>query len=161
MPPKIFPPHRLKEEIKQLLKDGVSPEECVTRFPPPQGPSERTIYRYLAEVKKENTGVVPAATTTTQKVVAGPTPQQLIVVTARTPAPITFSVAGVDIKVDPLALLDAWRYCEDIKRIEPSIDDEFTLMLKIAAKNLWEHFSHREADKARVTVEMKTGEVDL
>ena len=44
-----FQPSVLKEEIKQLLRDGVSVEECATKFPL----SVRTIYRWFREVRGE------------------------------------------------------------------------------------------------------------
>jgi len=149
MPVKIFQPSKHKEEIKQLLRDGISVEECATRFPL----SERTIYRYLREVQDEKSGkVVEDKITSTQKVVTHPV--DLAVVTTRTPGPIVFRMGGNEIDMNPGDLYDAWRYCEDIKRIEPSIDDDFTVMLKVAAKNLWEHFSHREASRAGVNLEL-------
>ncbi len=52
---KIFQPSQHKEEIKQLLRDGVSVEECATRFPL----SERTIYRYYREIQDEKAGKQP------------------------------------------------------------------------------------------------------
>ena len=55
MPVKIFQPSKHKEEIKQLLRDGVSVEECATKFPL----SERTIYRYYKEVQDEKEGKAP------------------------------------------------------------------------------------------------------
>ena len=55
MPVKIFQPSQHKEEIKQLLRDGITVEECATRFPL----SERTIYRYLGEVQHEEKGKTP------------------------------------------------------------------------------------------------------
>jgi len=151
MPVKIFQPSQHKEEIKQLLRDGISVEECATRFPL----SERTIYRYLREVQDEGSGkVTEERTISAQKVVTGTKPVELAVVTTKSPGPIIFRMGGSEIDLNPGDLYDAWRYCEDIKRIEPSIDDDFTIMLKIAAKHLWEFFSHREASRAGVNLEM-------
>ena len=149
MPVKIFQPSQHKEEIKQLLRDGITVEECATRFPL----SERTIYRYLKEVQDEQSGkVTEDRVTSTQKVVTKPV--DLAVVTTKAPGPIVFRMGGHEIDLNPGDLYDAFRYCEDIKRIEPSIDDNFTVMLKIATKNLWEFFSRREASRAGVNLEL-------
>lgn len=149
MPPKIFQPSQHKGEIKQLLRDGVTPEECAVRFPI----SERTAYRYLAEVKKETSGgVVEEKSGSTVKVVKEPVP--LAVVTTKTPAPIVFRMGDQQIDLNPQHLYDAWRFCQDIKRIEPSIDDDFTLMIKVAVEHVWEEFSHREARRAGVNLEL-------
>ena len=149
MPPKIGQPSKHKEDIKQLLRDGVTVEECATRFPV----SERSIYRYLREVQNEKTGkVVEDKPASTQKLVTNPV--DLAVVTTKSPGPIVFRMGGNEIDMNPGDLYDAWRYCEDIKRIEPSIDDDFTVMLKVAAKNLWEFFSRREASRAGVNLEL-------
>ena len=148
MPPKILQPSKHKEDIKQLLRDGVTVGECTTRFPV----SERSIYRYLREVQDEKAGkVVEDKPGSTQKLVTNPV--DLAVVTTKSPGPIVFRMGGNEIDMNPGDLYDAWRYCEDIKRIEPSIDDEFTVMLKVAAKHLWEYFSHREASRAGVNLE--------
>jgi len=148
MPVKIFQPSKHKDEVKQLLREGVTVEECVTRFPL----SERTIYRYLKEVQDERSGKVSEdRVTSAQKIVTNPV--DLAVVTTKSPGPIVFRMGGHDIDMNPGDLYDAWRYCEDIKRIEPSIDDNFTVMLKVAAKNLWEFFSRREASRAGVNLE--------
>lgn len=153
MPVKIFQPSQHKEEIKQLLREGVTVEECATRFPL----TERTIYRYLKEVQNEKAGIVPEDKgKSATKIVTKPT--ELIVVTTKTPGPIVFRIGDQTIDLNPLHLLDAWRYCEDIKRIEPSIDDEFSLMLKVASKHLWEFFSQREARRVGVNLELKEEE---
>ncbi len=55
MPPRIFQPNQCREEAKQLLREGVSPEECATRF----SIGERTAYRYLKEVQDEKAGKAP------------------------------------------------------------------------------------------------------
>ena len=149
MPVKIFQPSQHKGEIMQLLRDGISVEECATRFPL----SERTIYRYLKEVQNEQSGkVVEDKVTSVQKVITKPV--DLAVMTTKSPGPIVFRMGGSEIDLNPGDLYDAWRYCEDIKRIEPSIDDDFTVMLKVATKNLWEFFSHREASRAGVNLEL-------
>jgi len=57
MPPKVFPPHQNKEAIKQLLREGVSVQECTTRF---SSPTERTIWSYYKEVQDEKEGKAPA-----------------------------------------------------------------------------------------------------
>lgn len=151
MPVKIFQPSQHKEEVKQLLRDGISVEECATRFPL----SERTIYRYLREVQDESSGkVTEEKITSATKVVTNAKPVELAVVTTKSPGPIIFRMGGNEIDLNPGDLYDAWRYCEDIKRIEPSIDDDFTVMLKIAIKQLWEFFSRREAKRAGVNLEL-------
>jgi len=151
MPVKIFQPSKHKDEIKQLLREGISVEECATRFPL----SERTIYRYLREVQDESSGkVTEEKTTSAQKVVTETKPVDFAVVTTKSPGPIIFRMGSNEIDLNPGELYDAWRYCEDIKRIEPAIDDEFTVMLKIAAKHLWERFSQREASRAGVSIEL-------
>jgi len=149
MPVKIFQPSKHKDEIKQLLRDGITVEECATRFPL----SERTIYRYLKEVQSESSGnVTEDKPASAQKVVTKPV--DLAVMTTKQPGPIIFRMGGNEIDMNPGDLYDAWRYCEDIKRIEPSIDDDFTVMLKVAAKHLWELFSRREASRAGVNLEL-------
>jgi len=148
---KIFQPSQHRDEIKQLLRDGKSVEECVTLFPI----SERSVYRYLKEVQNEKSGkVTEDKLVSTQKVVTEARPVDLAVVTTKTPGPIVFRMGGDEIDLNPGDLYDAWRYCEDIKRIEPSIDDSFTSMLKIGAKHIWEIFSQKEAARAGVQIEI-------
>lgn len=68
MPVKIFQPNEHKEEIKQLLREGVSVEECATRFPL----SERTIYRYYKEIQDEKEGKPPPGKKSVSPAVAIP-----------------------------------------------------------------------------------------
>jgi hypothetical protein len=64
MPVKIFQPSQHKEEVKQLLRDGKTVEECATLFPL----SERTIYRYYREIQDEIAGKPPPGKRTTPAV---------------------------------------------------------------------------------------------
>lgn len=163
-PKHLFKASPHKEEIKQLLRDGIEvegktptqvAEELATRF----GLEVRTIFRYKKEIEDEKAGKVaeskPGSTT---RVAGQGKPTELAVITTRTPAPIVFVFGDVKIDVNPLHFLDAWRYCEDIKRIEPSIDDDFALMLKVSVKRIWEEFSHREAKRLGVALEIKEEE---
>lgn len=151
VPPRIprFQTSPDKEEIKELMrKEGKRPEDLVGKY----NVGERTLYRYLAEVEQEKAGKVeakPGGETTVTR------PAQLAVVTTRAPGPIVFRMGDRVIDINPEYLYDAFRYCEDIKRIEPAIDDDFTLMLKIAAKHMWEFFSEREARRIGAKIEEK------
>ncbi|MDP2729120.1 MAG: hypothetical protein Q8O55_01400 [Dehalococcoidales bacterium] len=155
---RIFQATEFKEEIKQLFKDGVTLEEIVTRFP---AVSKRTIYRYQKEAEAEKANPAgertggPAGSTSSQgiqKVVK--TPQELAVVTSQTPGPIVFRMGGQSIDLNPANIYDAFRYCEDIKRIDPSIDDDFSTMVKTACKHVWEVFSEREARRINAEIEI-------
>jgi len=147
MPPKVFMPSQYKEPAKQLLRQGKTPEEVVKEIPL----SLRSIYRYLKEIQDEKKGAETKPGGGAVKTVQGlPTP--LASVTAKTPAPIIFRIGDQNIDLDPLDLLDAYRYCEDIKTMEPAIDDSFSLMVKIAAKRLWEFFSQRQAQRIGISI---------
>jgi hypothetical protein len=50
---RIFQPTEFREEIKEKLKEGASPEELATKYPV----AKRTIYRYLSEVRNEAKGI--------------------------------------------------------------------------------------------------------
>jgi len=80
---KIFQPSVYKEEIKQLLRDGVTAEECATRFPL----TVRTIYNYLKEVQDEKAGKAPPGKQTTVPVVAVPGVAQEAFTPVGTPTP--------------------------------------------------------------------------
>lgn len=157
MPPKIpksaFQPSPLKEEAKQALQDGMSVKDATVKFQL----SERTLYEYKKELEDEKKGVTKNSTGG-DRVVKEETEVPLAVVTTRQPGPIVFRMGQTEIDLNPNPLYDAWRYCEDIKRMEPSIDDDFSSMLKVAAKHIWEHFSEREAARITTSVELKQKE---
>lgn len=157
---KIFQPSEHRESVKQAIRDGMSLEEVLAHFPV----SKTSFYRWHKEVQKElqeeragklAEGAGSSGTAGAQKVVKNQ--QDLAVVTSRAPGPIVFRMGEVNIDLNPQYLYDAYRYCEDIKRIDPSIDDDFSLMLKAACKNAWEIFSGREA--RRVGAKIEIGEV--
>lgn len=52
---KVFQPSEYKEQAKQLLRGGKTPEEVAVAIPL----STRTIYRYLKEVQNEKLGIPP------------------------------------------------------------------------------------------------------
>lgn len=151
---KVFQPSQYKEEAKQLLRDGKTPEEVHTILPL----SVRTLYRYFSEVQEEKKNTVGGRVIEERpgpaKVVTQTTPAQFAVVTTKTPGSIVFVMGDQKIDLNPQDLYDAWRYCQDIKRIVPAIDDDFTLMIKVAAKHLWEFFSQREARRVGVDLEV-------
>ena len=121
MPPRIFQVSEYKEPIKQLLRDGLSVEDCAKQYPV----SERTVWRYYKEVQDEKAGIVPEKKAATGvKPVKGTT--EMAAITAKTPAPIIFRIGDQSIDLNPLDLLDAWRFCQDIKNMDPSIDDDFS-----------------------------------
>ncbi len=161
MPKKVFQPSEFREDALQAIRDGASEMEILSRFPI----SQRTARRYAQEIEKEKTlgpdlkkGTVvssagPGAETGGgQKQVRGP--QQLAVVTSRAPGPIVFRMGELNIDLEPQSIYDAFRYCEDIKRIDPSINDSFSQMLKIACKHTWEIFSEREARRVGTKIEI-------
>lgn len=149
MPRKVFQPSQHKEEAMELLRGGKGAKEVAETT----GISERTAFRYVEELRKDPAGkVTEERVLSSQKVVKEPT--ELAVVTTKVPGPIVFRMGGQEIDLNPNDLYDAWRYCEDIKRIEPSIDDSFTVMLKVATKSLWEFFSQREAHRNGAIVEI-------
>ena len=128
----------------------MSVEECAKKYPV----SERSVYRYNKEVQDEKAGK-----TVEEKGAAGgrviKTPQDLAVVTSKAPGPIIFRMGDQTIDLNPAHLYDAFRYCQDIKRIDPSIDDDFSLMVKAACKNAWEIFSEREARRVGAKIEIR------
>ena len=158
MPVKIFQPSQHKEAIKQFLRETLpnykgSTEQLVKEAAEKWPLSERTIYRYHKEVKDELAGRgTEDKQAGTTKTVTQPT--QFAVVTTKTPGPIVFIMGDQRIDLNPEHLYDAWRYCEDIKRIDPLIDDDFSLMLKAACKYAWEIFSEREARRLGANVEL-------
>jgi len=149
MPRKVFEPSQHKDEAMQLLREGVGVKEVSDKT----GISVRTGWRYAEEIKKEPGGkAAEERTLSAQKVVKEAT--EMAVVTTKVPGPIVFRMGGQEIDLNPADLYDAWRYCQDIKRIEPSIDDDFTKMLKAAAKHVWERFSQKEAARQGAAVEI-------
>jgi len=159
MPAKIWQPSKYKEEVKEALRQGALPEEVMTKFPI----SRRSAYRYLAEVKKEQkaeqTGEIQEQKPPSAPKVATPDkPTPLAVVTTPAPGPIVFRMGSSTIDLNPEHLYDAYRYCQDIKTMEPSIDDDFSLMLKVAMKHVWELFSRRDANKIGVGLEVQKEE---
>ncbi|MDP2730336.1 MAG: helix-turn-helix domain-containing protein [Dehalococcoidales bacterium] len=137
-----------KPEIVKLLKDGLTREEIVKRFPI----SERTVRRYEKEIGEEKANGGKSANLSTSKVAKGA--QEMAVVTSKAPAPIIFRISDQNIDIKPGDLYDAFRYCEDIKRMDPSIDDDFSTMVKTACKHVWEVFSEREVRRLGVNVEL-------
>lgn len=59
---KTFQPSEYKEQAKQLLREGKTPEEVAVSIPV----STRTLYRYLKEVQNEKAGIAPAGKRTQQ-----------------------------------------------------------------------------------------------
>lgn len=49
MPGTKFQPASCKQEVMRALREGMSPEECATKFPI----TERTAFRYLREIQDE------------------------------------------------------------------------------------------------------------
>lgn len=76
----------------------------------------------------------------------------LATVTERKPAAIVFSLGDVDIPLNPKYLYDTYLYYQDIQRMDPTIDDEFSLGIRAAMKHIWEDFSHRKVEKAGATI---------
>ena len=85
MPVKVCQPSEHKEEIKQLLREGLTVEECATRFPL----SERTIYRYYREIQDEKAGKVPPGkkTAASSVVIPGVSGEAFTPIGAPSPAP--------------------------------------------------------------------------
>lgn len=150
---RTFQPNENKDEIKKLLRAGVTREIIIKQFPI----SERTVRRYEKEIEEEKAAQASGKTGgggsgNGQKVAKGT--QDLAVVASKAPAPIIFRMGDQNIDLKPGDLYDAFRYCEDIKRIDPSIDDDFTTMLKAACKHVWEIFSEREARRMGAKIEI-------
>ena len=156
---KIFQPSEWRDQVKKSIRDGMSLEEVLAHFPV----SKTSFYRWQKEVQKEiqdekagrvaeDRGAAATGTNTGSKVVKSP--QDLAVVTSKAPGPIIFRIGEQNIDLNPAHLYDAYRYCEDIKRIDPSIDDDFSLMVKAACKHAWEVFSEREARRLGANVEL-------
>jgi hypothetical protein len=87
--------------------------------------------------------------TAAPKVVGGNNP--MAAVAARTPAPIVFVMGDLRIDLNPADFYDAYRYYQDIRRIDPGIDDTFSFAVKLAMKTVWEKFSEFEAARVGVT----------
>lgn len=152
MPVKIA--SQYKEEIMGKLREGKKPKELATEYPL----TLRTIYRYLKEVQDEKAGehggkVVEDQGKSSSKVVT--TPTQLAVVTTATPGPIVFRMGNQIINLNPEHLYEAFKYCQDIKAMDPAIDDDFSLVLKVAVKHVWEHFCQKEAQRVGVDLEVQ------
>lgn len=151
-----FNPSPHKEEAMQALRNGVSKEECAARF----GITIRTAERYLQEIqhpKPPPVAKVPKVETVTPgskvatKTATGETP--LAAMTVPAPAPIIFTMGDTRIPLNPKHLYDAFRYYEDIQRMSPDIDDEFTLALLTCVRYVWRRFSGQEAVKVGVTIQ--------
>jgi len=153
IPSSNFQPNEHKDEMKQLLRSGASIEELMKRF----GVSMRTLYRYRDEIKAEDEGRPPEPKTD-KSAQGGQKPakatQDLASITTKATAPIIFRMGEQSIDLRPSDLYDAFRYCEDIKRIDPSIDDDFSVMVKTACKHVWEIFSEREAVRSGARIEV-------
>jgi len=76
----------------------------------------------------------------------------VVTVTERKPAAIVFTLGDIDIILNPAYLYDSYLYYLDIQRLEPDIDDEFTLAIRAAMKHVWEDFAHRKVERAGVTI---------
>ena len=153
MPKKVFTQSEYKEEALQRLRDGGSEADIRAEFPI----SPRTAKRYAQEIQDEKAVKLPESQTkqtvqTGQREVTKP--QSLVTVTSKQPSPIVFRMGDLTIDLNPAHLYDAYRYYEDIKRIDPSIDDDFSTMVKAACKHAWEIFSEREAERAGVRIEI-------
>lgn len=155
MPGKVFQKESIhKPEIMQLLQSGVAVEDLAKQFPV----SERTIWRYASDLKKlRERGVIKEKADGSFEIPSKPREvkgkAELAAVAAKSPAPIVFRIGDQNIDLNPLDLLDSWRYCEDIKRMVPNIDDNFSSMLKLAAKRMWETVSESEARKMGLDIE--------
>ncbi len=68
---------------------------------------------------------------------------------------IVFHLGPLDITINPEDLYDTYRYYEDIKRMRPDIDDEFSLGCKGAMKYCWEKYSHQEAKRLEVALKQE------
>ncbi len=68
---------------------------------------------------------------------------------------IVFHLGPLDITMNPEDLYDTYRYYEDIKRMRPDIDDEFSLGCKGAMKYCWEKYSHQEAKRLEVALKQE------
>ncbi len=145
---RTFQSNENKPEIVKLLKDGLTREEIVKRFPI----SDRTVRRYEKEIEEEKARGGKTPNLSPSNVAKGA--QELAVLTSKAPAPIVFRISDQNIDLKPGDLYDAFRYCEDIKRMDPSIDDDFSTMVKTACKHVWEVFSEREVRKLGVNVEL-------
>ncbi len=153
-----FEPSPHKEEAMEALRNGVTKEECAARF----GITIRTAERYLQEIqhpkplpvakvlKVEKTAPAVGSKTAT-KTATGETPLAAITVVA--PAPIVFTMGDTRIPLNPKHLYDAFRYYEDIQRMSPDIDDEFSLALLTCVRYVWRRFSGQEAVKVGVTIQ--------
>lgn len=148
-----------EEEVKQLLRDGATVADCAERF----SLSERQVYRYLEKVRMEEPNQADQGEErptkgeerpTKARTVTPGTPQQLAVITTKSPGPIVFRMGNQVIDLEPADIYDAWRYCQDIKVMDPSVDDSFSHMLKVASKNLWDFFSQREARRVGAKLEL-------
>lgn len=154
---KAFQPNEHKEEIKQLFRDGVTLEEMLKRYPPSM---KRSIYRYQKEVTNEQNGIVPPnkKVATTATAVPPDKPVPLAVITSKSPAPIVFRMGDLNIDLDPAKLYRAYLYCEDIRQMEPSIDDDFTTLIKVAVQRMWDDVNALQASRRSIAIAVEIEE---
>lgn len=104
----------------------------------------------VAKALKENSWVIPGMKT-------GSEGGSLATVTERKPAAIVFTLGDIDISLNPAYLFDSYLYYQDIRRLEPDIDDEFTLAIRAAMKHVWEDFAHRKVETSEITIKEAVG----
>ena len=147
-------PNEHKEEIMQLFRDGVTLEEIKNRFPKSL---RRSIYRYQVEVANEKKGVEPAAkkASTPGAVVPPDKPAPMAAITSKSPAPIVFGMDSIYHGLDPEKMVFTYLLYESIKEIEPSIDDDFSTVLKVAVSRLRDEVIKFEADRRNIAIEVE------
>lgn len=149
-------PSPYREEVKEYLRQGMTIEQLVKQF---KGRvTQRSIYRYKEEVDKEAKQAKAEPPKSSARPLHGPT--DLGAVTARTPAPVIFRIGDFTIDLDPIDLLEAHKYCQDIRRIFPDLPDSFSDMLKEATRHVWAHASEIEARRSGVAILTEEEESD-
>lgn len=114
-----FQPSPHKEEIMEALRQDATIDDIVNRFPV----SERTVRRYLAEIRKEK----PPKEREGGK---------LATFVAKQPAPVVFVLGEQRIELEPEALYESYLLYQDMK-VRCGLDSTFSSVLRDGMGLLW------------------------
>jgi hypothetical protein len=135
-----------QREIYKLFEEGMSFSQIVEQnyakvtvsaVKKAREAGEKPTDQKAVEVQKEGGGK--------PQVVNGET--NMAVVLTPKPAPISFTFSNINITLDPKNLYDAFCYYEDIKRIDPTINDEFSLAILSSVRYVWRRLATTHAEK--------------
>lgn len=101
-----------------------------------------TITKVAKALRENNWEIPPLQEIETLEEVKTAQGGNIVNISQRNSGTILFSLGDVDISLEPKKLYDAFLYYQDILKLDPSIDDSFSLSIRTAMKHIWEHFCH-------------------